>query len=31
MHPILFEIPTPWGALPIYSYGMMLGFSLIVA
>ena len=31
MHPILFEIPTPWGALPIYSYGMMLGFSLIIA
>lgn len=31
MHPILFEIPTPWGSLPIYSYGMMLGFSLIVA
>ncbi|AKF04874.1 prolipoprotein diacylglyceryl transferase [Sandaracinus amylolyticus] len=31
MHPILFEIPTPWGALPIYSYGVMLGTSMIVA
>lgn len=35
MHPILFEIPTPglfWGdSLPIYSYGVMLGTSLIVA
>ncbi len=31
MHPILFEIPTPWGDLPIYSYGVMLGTSLLVA
>src|SRR5688572_9888437 len=31
MHPILFEIPTPWGELPIYSYGVMLGTSMIVA
>lgn len=31
MHPILFEIPTPWGAVPIYSYGVMLGTSLLVA
>ncbi|MDQ3035960.1 MAG: prolipoprotein diacylglyceryl transferase [Myxococcota bacterium] len=35
MHPILFEIPTPgmfWGdTLPIYSYGVMLGSSMIVA
>lgn len=31
MHPILFEIPTPWGALPIYSYGVMLGTSMILA
>jgi phosphatidylglycerol:prolipoprotein diacylglycerol transferase len=35
MHPILFEIPTPglpWGdSLPIYSYGVMLGTSMIVA
>lgn len=31
MHPVLFEIPTPWGALPIYSYGVMLGTSMIVA
>lgn len=30
MHPILFEIPTPWGALPIYSYGVMLGTSMIL-
>jgi prolipoprotein diacylglyceryl transferase len=35
MHPILFEIPTPgmfWGdSLPIYSYGVMLGTSMIAA
>jgi phosphatidylglycerol:prolipoprotein diacylglycerol transferase len=30
MHPILFEIPTPWGPLPIYSYGVMLGTSMIL-
>ena len=31
MHPILFKIPTPWGELPIWSYGVMLGLSMIVA
>jgi len=31
MHPILFNIPTPWGAIPIYSYGVMLGSSLLFA
>lgn len=31
MHPILFEIPSPWGTIPIYSYGVMLGLSMIVA
>lgn len=31
MHPILFRIPSPWGEIPIYSYGVMLGLSLIVA
>ena len=31
MHPILFTIPTPWGQLPIWSYGVMLGLSMIVA
>lgn len=31
MHPILFEIPTPWGAQPIFSYGVMLGTSMIAA
>jgi phosphatidylglycerol:prolipoprotein diacylglycerol transferase len=30
MHPVLFEIPTPWGAQPIYAYGVMLGVSLIL-
>ena len=30
MHPVLFELPTPWGPQPIYSYGVMLGVSLIV-
>jgi phosphatidylglycerol---prolipoprotein diacylglyceryl transferase len=31
VHPILFEIPTPWGSFPVYSYGVMLGSSLILA
>lgn len=31
MHPVLFEVPSPWGPLPIFSYGVMLGFSLVVA
>lgn len=30
MHPVLFEIPTPWGPQYIYSYGVMLGLSLII-
>jgi phosphatidylglycerol---prolipoprotein diacylglyceryl transferase len=30
MHPVLFALPTPWGAQPIYSYGVMLGISLIL-
>jgi phosphatidylglycerol:prolipoprotein diacylglycerol transferase len=30
MHPLLFQIPTPWGTQPIYSYGFMLAVSLIV-
>jgi phosphatidylglycerol:prolipoprotein diacylglycerol transferase len=30
MHPILFEIPLPWGMQPIYSYGVLLGLSFLV-
>jgi phosphatidylglycerol:prolipoprotein diacylglycerol transferase len=30
MHPVLFEVPTPWGGVYIYSYGVMLGLSLIL-
>jgi phosphatidylglycerol:prolipoprotein diacylglycerol transferase len=30
MHPVLFDLPTPWGPQPIYSYGVLLGVSLIV-
>jgi phosphatidylglycerol:prolipoprotein diacylglycerol transferase len=30
MHPVLFEIPAPWGAQPIYAYGTLLGISLMV-
>ena len=30
MHPILFEIPLPWGLQPIYAYGVLLGLSLLV-
>ena len=29
MLPILFTLKTPWGAQPIYSYGVLLGVSLI--
>lgn len=33
MHPVVFTIPKPWGdgELPIHSYGVMLGTSLIIA
>lgn len=31
MHPILFRLPIPWlGEVPIYTWGVMLGISLIV-
>jgi len=30
MFPVLTQLPTPWGQLPIYSYGVMLGMSLII-
>ncbi len=30
MHPVLFEVPTPWGGQYIYSYGVMLGLSLVM-
>lgn len=31
MFPVLVTLPTPWGGLPIYSYGVMLGTSLLLA
>ncbi|MCS6976306.1 MAG: prolipoprotein diacylglyceryl transferase [Gemmatales bacterium] len=30
MHQILFEIPTPWGRLPIFGYGFMLFLAFAV-
>ncbi len=30
MNPILFELPTPWGSKPFYSFGVMLGLAIIV-
>jgi phosphatidylglycerol---prolipoprotein diacylglyceryl transferase len=30
MHPILFNIPAPWGEQPIYAYGVLLGLALLV-
>ena len=30
MHPVLFEIPTPWGGQYIYSYGVMLALSFVM-
>jgi phosphatidylglycerol:prolipoprotein diacylglycerol transferase len=30
MLPVLFHLPTPWGAQPVYAYGLMLALSLIV-
>jgi phosphatidylglycerol:prolipoprotein diacylglycerol transferase len=29
MHPLLFQIDTPWGPQPIFAYGVFLGLSLI--
>lgn len=29
MHPVLFELPTPFGTQPVYAYGVMLGLSLL--
>lgn len=29
MLPVLFTLETPWGAQPIYAYGVLLGLSLI--
>jgi phosphatidylglycerol:prolipoprotein diacylglycerol transferase len=29
MLPVLFTLETPWGALPIYAYGTLLGVALI--
>ena len=31
MHPVLFELPLPWGDQPVFSYGVMLGTALLVA
>lgn len=30
MHPILFQLPTPFGPLPVYAYGTMLGLSILL-
>lgn len=30
MHQILFEIPTPWGSVPIFGYGFMLFLSFAI-
>lgn len=30
MHQILFEIPTPWGKVPIFGYGFMLFLSFAI-
>jgi phosphatidylglycerol:prolipoprotein diacylglycerol transferase len=30
MHPILFEIPTPFGAFPIRLYGLMIGIGFLL-
>ncbi|MFO0697213.1 MAG: prolipoprotein diacylglyceryl transferase family protein [Polyangiales bacterium] len=29
MHPILVHVPTPWGAVPVYGYGVFLGLALL--
>lgn len=31
MHPILAEIPGPWGTLPVYAYGGCLGIGLLLS
>lgn len=30
MYPILFTLPAPWGRVPIYAYGLLLGVALLV-
>lgn len=29
MHPLLFSIPTPWGFLPVFSYGAMIALGFM--
>lgn len=29
MHPTLFHLPTPFGDMPVYAYGTMLGLSIL--
>ncbi len=31
MHPVVFSVPTPWGPIPLYAYGLMVGAGLVVA
>jgi prolipoprotein diacylglyceryltransferase len=31
LHPVAFVVPTPWGDLPFYAYGLSLGVGLVAA
>lgn len=31
MHPVVFSVPTPWGPVPLYSYGLTVGAGLVLA
>ncbi len=31
MHPVVFVLPTPWGEIPFYAYGLALGAGLVAA
>lgn len=30
MHPVLFELTTPWGERPVYSFGLFLGLAVLL-
>jgi phosphatidylglycerol:prolipoprotein diacylglycerol transferase len=30
VHPVLFDVPMPWGDQPLYAYGLSLGIALVL-
>jgi phosphatidylglycerol---prolipoprotein diacylglyceryl transferase len=31
VHPVVVSVPTPWGSIPLYAYGIALGAGLVVS